>query len=579
MNRSIAPRLLEPLPQPPPLPSLDVSRTVCAVLAELGVRQVYGLVGGAIAPFSEALGKSELQVFHCRHECGAGYAAVEAHFASGLPTAVFVTTGPGVTNALTGMAAARWEGAKVVLISGMTSSAQRGRWACQETSSETMPLSGIYGAGPLFHYAATLEHPSQLDTIAARLAHGFSRPEGFVAHLALPLSVQSAPLERPVRPVAAGVAAGMDSAAADELVSLFASKGFAIWAGFGARGAAAELRALAELTGAPVMCSPRAKGVFPEDHPLYLGSTGLGGHASVDAHFAAHRPAHLLVLGTRLAEPTSFWSEALLPTELMVHVDVDPSVAGAAYPAARTLFVQAEIRSFVRMLLARLPRAHGGPRGLISALERPPHLTFEQSGPVRPQALMQAIQEVIIEGTDAVVMTESGNSFAWGNHLLRFREPGRYRVSTGYGAMGHAAAGVVGAALGRGGKAVAVLGDGAMLMGTEVSTAVQYGAQAVWVVLNDGRYNMVEQGMTALGFQPLETRLPDTDFVQMARGAGADGIKVAREDELVAALEAAMAAEVPFVVDVRISPDARAPWMRRIQNLILQGAEGSGGEA
>ncbi len=118
-----------------------------------------------------------------------------------------------------------------------------------------------------------------------------------------------------------------------------------------------------------------------------------------------------------------------------------------------------------------------------------------------------------------------------------------------------------------------------MLMNNEVSTAVQYRARAVWIVMNDAQYGMVEQGMRAQGYQPLETAIPRVDFVAMARACGANGARVRHEHELDAALEAAMVAEGPFVVDVRIDPSETAPWMRRIQNLIAQGSEGPNGGA
>jgi len=199
------------------------------------------------------------------------------------------------------------------------------------------------------------------------------------------------------------------------------------------------------------------------------------------------------------------------------------------------------------------------------------------SGPVRPAVLMEVIQHVIVDGSDAVLMAESGNAFAWGNHYLRFEEPGRYRVSVGYGSMGHVAAGVVGTTLASGKKAVAIVGDGSMLMNNEVSTAVAYGAKAVWIVLNDACYGMVEHGMRAQGFRPTHTAIPRVDFVQYARSMGADGVRVERETELEGALVAAMNAKGPFVVDVQVDPSEPGPWMKRIQALIAQGAKGGGG--
>jgi acetolactate synthase-1/2/3 large subunit len=100
---------------------------------------------------------------------------------------------------------------------------------------------------------------------------------------------------------------------------------------------------------------------------------------------------------------------------------------------------------------------------------------------------------------------------------------------------------------------------------------VQYGAQAVWVVLNDGLYAMCDQGMRQMGWDPFGTAIPMTDFVSIARASGADGVRVEREADLDAALGAAMNAPGPFVVDVRIDPGESAPTGRRNRNLMQQG--------
>jgi acetolactate synthase-1/2/3 large subunit len=193
-------------------------------------------------------------------------------------------------------------------------------------------------------------------------------------------------------------------------------------------------------------------------------------------------------------------------------------------------------------------------------------------GQVRPRVLMEAIQQIVVEESDAIVMAEAGNSFAWATHHLRFAHPDRYRISTGVGAMGHAVTGVVGAALGRTGKAVAIVGDGAMLMNNEISTAVRFQIPAVWIVLNDGRYNMCAQGMALQGFQGVDTKIPTVDFVMLSRSMGADGIRVERESDLPAVLEKALRSPVPFVVDVMIDPSQPAPIGGRVKSLISQGA-------
>lgn len=545
----------------------------------LGVESAFGLIGGAIAPFCEALSQGTIKVVHCRHEGGAVFAAIESSFVNGRPALVFTTTGPGLTNAITGAVAARRDGARVIIVSGATAAPQRGKWAFQETSTYTMPVSGLFTAGPIFHYALQIEQPTEVAEITRRLSLGLQSPGGFVAHLAVPLALQNAKaMAAPnVGSISMMLPGGSLTASAD-YAQVLMEEPFAIWVGFGARGAAGLIRELAVRTGAPVMCSPRGKGIFPENHPQFVGVTGFGGHASVSTFMRDQRPAYILVLGTRLGEFTSFWDPEMTPSKAFIHVDIDPEVPGVAYPTVHTFGVQSEIGAFVESLLDHIPAmARSAPRRTPSHVPPEP-LTPREFGLVRPGFLMEAIQRVIVDGSDAVVMTEAGNAFAWGSHAFCFTTPGRYRVSTGFGSMGHAVAGVIGAALARRGKAVAVCGDGAMLMNSEISTAVCYGIPAVWVVLNDAQYGMIDQGMRSLGMDPVETKIPPCDFVMIARGMGADGVRVEREADLDKALTDAMAAKGPFVVDVLVDPRAPAPFHKRNQSLHQQGAMGTLGK-
>lgn len=536
-----------------------VADTLARALANLGATHAFGILGGAIAPFARALAHHAVRIVHTRHEAGAAFAATEACFASGRPSVVFATTGPGVLNALTGMAAARWEGARVVLVSGATGADQRGRWAFQETS-------GPIGRD-VFHYAQSIEALDELGPVVRRLRAGCARPEGFVAHLSVPLPMQTSQHRALADDAGAHASSGVGAEAIARVAALVTRVPIAIWVGFGARDVADDVRKLAERLEAPVMCSPRGKGIFPERHPLFAGVTGLGGDHAVARRLGAAR--FTLVLGSRLGELSSFWDPALVAPEGLIHVDLDPAVFGAAYPHVPTFGVHAEIGAFLRGLLARLGRGPRRPRRPVAAPPAAVALPASRS-PVRPSVLLAEIQRTIVERSDAIVMTEAGNAFAWGTHALRFDRP-RYRVSTGFGSMGQATAGVVGAALAAG-RAVAIVGDGAMLMNSEVSTAVQYGARAVWIVLNDSRYGMIEQGMRSQGWQPLATAIPTTCFATIARAMGALGIRVIDEVDLPDALAQAMAHDGPVVVDVIVDPDEQAPIGRRIKNLIAQGA-------
>ena len=544
-----------------------VATALVQLLTQLGVTHAFGVMGGAIAPFFHAVAHGDLTALHMRHETGAAFAAVEASLATGRPTLVFTTAGPGLTNAITGMLAARWEGARVVFVSAATSAAQRGRIGTQETGPTTVDLATVA------HLAVTIEHAAQLAPLAIQLATAFARPGGFVAHVSLPIDQQRAPCPPPPRlGDHRALVPRCDPATLAEHAALLRARPPVVWLGFGARDAVAPIRHLVERLGARVICSPRAKGVFPEDHPQFLGVTGVGGHSRVDEVLAADRPDYTLVLGTRLGESTSFWASEFAPARAFIQVDVDAGALGVAYPQVPTHGVVADVGEYVLGLRAAL-----GPAGDADAatpelpIRRGPRHAPRASGPVRPQYLFEELQRVVVDGSDAWLMAESGNAFCWANHLLRFATPGRYRVSPGFGSMGHAATGVVGAALARRDKAVAVVGDGAMIMQNELHAAVQHRADALWVILNDACYLMCAQGMAVMGWEPFSCELPRIDFVAMARAVGADGERVATELELGPALERALVARGPWVLDVTIDPREQPPSGRRNRSLMQQG--------
>jgi acetolactate synthase-1/2/3 large subunit len=173
-----------------------------------------------------------------------------------------------------------------------------------------------------------------------QLAQGLGRRGGFVAHVALPTALQAMPLAE----VSSLTQRGLDDApfveasgtptpaALQACMRALADEPFALWLGFGARDAAREVRAFVERTGAAVFCTPRGKGILPETHPRFIGVTGMGGHEAVAAWVATHRPARILVLGSRLGEASSLFDPRLVPRLGFVHADVDAGVPGVAYP-------------------------------------------------------------------------------------------------------------------------------------------------------------------------------------------------------------------------------------------------------
>lgn len=540
-----------------------VAGHVARMLWELGVREAYGVCGREIVPVWSALlatrgTEHEIATRHARHENGAGFAAIGSWFETGRPVAVFVTTGPGLTNVITSLETARAAGTKLVLVSPLTPAAERGRLGIQDTSPNGYANPDLYLSGRTFDVAMAVESPAQLPTLAGQLAAGMAGAGVFLAHIAIPTRLQAAATA--VAPVVSAQrrrTPGISPEVADELVELLARDPFAVWLGWGARGHAASVRRLVDVTGAPVISSPRGLGIADRE-PSFLGSTGNGGRASLAEELAAEGIRLTLVLGSGLGEATSGWSEALVPPDGFVHVDLDARVFGRSYPQAPTLGVQADVGAVLDALLARTDRLVRRPlktRPRMSELR----LAVAADGLVHPAALMAVLQRVIVEGSDMPVFADASSAMFWGARHLTFPEPGRWFVEGRFGSMGSAGAAVVGAASGRAGSALAICGDGSMHMQDEISTAVRYGLRAIWIVLNDSGLGIVRAGMAINGLTLHDADYPAADFAAIARHKGAQGVGVTSMREVDAALKRAVAADGPFLVDVLIDPTVVPP--------------------
>jgi acetolactate synthase-1/2/3 large subunit len=545
--------------RPEPAMPMTVADHVARLLVALGVREAWGVCGREIIPvWCSLMAAPEITTRHARHESGAGFAALGSGIQTGRPVAIFVTTGPGVTNTITSLEAARSAGARFVLLSPLTPAAERGRLGIQETGPAGYNNPDLYTPGRVFDVVTQLESPEQLPTLAGRLASGFAGAGGFSAHIAIPTKLQAELTEiAPAVPVHRRPPPSLSPAVADELVELLAREPFAVWLGWGARGHATAVRRLLDLTGAPAICSPRGLGIA-DGHPGFLGVTGNGGSPSLAEDLRRFDLRRTLVLGTRLSEATSGWVPELVAPDGFVHVDLDPDVFGHAYPHAPTLGVQAEIGEVLEAILARADRLVCRAAPPARRLPRA-GVPVEREGVVHPVALMAAIQREIVDATDMPVLADASSAMFWGARHLSFVDPHRWLVEGAWGSMGIAGAAVVGAASGRGGAAAAICGDGSMHMQDEISTAVRYGLRAIWIVMNDDGLGIVRAGMRANGRLEHDADYPPTDFAAVARAKGAEAVRVTSARGLVAALRYAVAAEGPFLVDVAVDPAVAPP--------------------
>ena len=541
----------------------DFSSFLARGLSLLGVEWAFGVPGGGIARIWRALIEGSNQVCFS-HEQGAVFAAIEAGVATNRPVVVFCTTGPGLTNTLSGLVAARHEGARLILISARTSPAQRGTCAIQETPA-MVPSADFFSPGWLFDDVFLLDFPEQLASCLACLSRRLQTPGGYVAHLSIPVSVQNQQVpELAARHPATAYSPAIDPSAVARAAALLRGRRFVVWVGYGARGAERQVRAFIERTGAPVLTTARGKGVISDRDPHLLMVTGMGGHPDARRWLAAYRPEVCLVLGTRRGEASGGWDPSLTPSEGFIQVDVNPAADG---PRTRHLMtVEGDVGSFLELLTPSMPAA-SGPIEYGTPYPQPPEARL--GGAVRPQFLMGAMERVLTR-RGCPILVEPGSSMAWAIHWLRVLEPGLLRIPSQFGCMGHMTCGVVGAALASGRPAACLTGDGSMLMAEEVHTAADKGVPAIWVVLNNAGLQMVEAGMTANGPFGSEARFLRCDFTKLAGAWGATGIAVSEESEVDGALASALDAGGPCIVDVQVDPKEIAPFGERLETLSRQ---------
>lgn len=541
----------------------DLSSRLVEALSHLGVRWAFGVSGGGIARVWRALIEGVNQV-HFRDERGAAFAAVEASLATRSPVVVFTTTGPGITNAISGLAAARYEGARVLLLSPRTSPAQRELVAVQETPG-MMPSADLFFPGWLFDDAFLIDAAEQLQTCIRRLGHRLQMPGSYVAHLSIAVSVQNASVPWEPGSRAAVYAGSPDPQAVQRVAEMLNGKGFFLWVGHGARHAYPQVRELVAKTGAPVVATPRGKGVLSDRDRHLLMVSGLGGHREPMRTLAEYRPDMALVLGSRLGEASGGWDQGMLPPGGLIQVDESPGFTGTA-GGRISVAVQGDIGRTLDLLTPLLEGTRLAPRfpSPYPAFPQARHLQG-----VRPPYLMGSLERQLI-ARDCPIMVEPGSAMAWTTHWMKVPEPGLLRLPSQFGSMGHMTCGVVGRALSTGRPAACLTGDGSMLMAEEVHTAVDTGAPAIWVVMNDAKYAMVEAGMAATAPFGSEARFARCDFERLATGWGAGGISVEEEADLDAALRIAVECGGPFVVDVRVDTTQLAPFGARLETLAKQ---------
>jgi pyruvate dehydrogenase (quinone) len=541
-----------------------VAQVIVDALEELEVRQVFGVVGDALNPLTDAIRRAgTVDWVGCRHEEAAAFAAGAQSQLTGTIGVCMGTVGPGSVHLLNGLYDAAKSRTPVLAIAGQVPLAEVGTDYFQEVDNDLLFRDVAV-------FRATITSPAQLPgllEIAVRSAIG----RGGVAVLTVPGDVgdQEVPDDRPARLSLTRPASRPDDPALDEAAELINSVDrVTLLVGRGARGAREETLALAERLAAPMVLTLKAKEGFEGDNPFEVGQTGLIGNPA--AAWAMDHAEALVLVGTDF--PYRDWYPE---GRKVVQIDTVAEHIGRRVPVDVALVADAgpTLRGLLDRLDAREDRSHldgarerfaawrkaqrrlAAPdhdRGLVgkvrSALDNREHL-------VRPEALAAAIDEAAAD--DAVFTSDTGMATVWLSRFVRMHGDRRLLGSYNLGSMANAMPQALGAQfLDRHRQVVAFCGDGglSMLLG-DLITLRTHQLPVKLVVFDNRRLGMVKLEQEQVGLPEFGTELDNPDFAAVATAMGITGIRVTRPAELAEGVRKAFSTPGPVLLDVLTNPE------------------------
>jgi acetolactate synthase I/II/III large subunit len=575
--------------RPPTMALVDTPKRMVDVflryLKEEGVRHVFAIPGGLVYPFMAAVeADPSLTLVMPKHEEGGAFMADGYARTTGKLAVCAGTSGPGSTNLVTGVACAFADGVPMLVLTGQAASHALGKGAAQETPREGIDIVEMFR--PITKYSAMV-------TTAESLAHHTRRAlrlaltgrQGPV-HLNVPVDLwEKAAKEdwfdpRTYRPESRAFDRQAVNVAADALLS---AEFPVVLAGSGVACAGAEqhLRALVELLNARVATSPRAKGVFPEDHPLSLGVLGNAGHREARDTVLGDEVDVLFTVGASLSETSTFnWSPKLRPSGTLIQLDIDADRVGRNYPVDVALVGDAQA-ILIELVYHLHRRIRDGVFPASRWRERPDltrgHRRYEDAAsrtsdraPITPQRWRVDLQEVLPD--DAVIFSDIGGHMLFNVHDLCIGAGQRFIINMGFGSMGHGTIAPIGAAMANPGRPVfALVGDGCFAMnGLDLITAAEHDVPVIWIVENNNMHGITWHCSALLSAgKPMRAavyRRP-LEVAALARAMGLHARVVERPGQMQDAVLEAMRLGGPAVIEVRVDGSVVPPLGERAKSL------------
>jgi acetolactate synthase-1/2/3 large subunit len=557
--------------------NLTGSGAILRTLEHLGVKDVFGLPGGAIIPFyDELMASTTIRHILVRHEQGAGHAAEGyASSSAGTVGVAIATSGPGATNLVTAIADAHMDSVPLLLITGQVFSASMGTDAFQEVD-----IVGI--TMPITKHSFLVTDPADVPATLAAAYHIAStgRPGPVLVDITKDAQQKRAPFIWPpkqdlpgYRPVTK--AHGKQIQAAAQLLAEAKRPVFYVGGGVIRARASKELLELAEKVGAPVVTTLMARGAFPDSHPQHLGMPGM--HGTVPAVLAIQESDLLISLGARFDDRVTGKVSDFAPDAKVVHVDIDPA------EISKIRFADVPIVGDAREVISDLISAwddtiiHTTPditqwwTRLTSLREQfPLGYDMPTDGLLSPQMVIERIGQMT--GPEGVYAAGVGQHQMWAAQFIKYERPNSWLNSGGAGTMGYGVPAAMGAKVANPDRVVwAIDGDGCFQMtNQELATCTINNIPIKVAIINNSSLGMVRQWQTLFyegrhSFTDLNTgHIGDgtqtrmiPDFVKMADAYGALGIRVTRAEDIDAAIQLALDTnDRPVVIDFVVSRDA-----------------------
>lgn len=531
-------------------------------LCDLGVEVVFGYPGGAVLPIYDALFRSgRIRHILVRHEQAATHAAEGYARSTGRPGVVLVTSGPGATNAVTGITDALMDSIPMVVITGQVPTALIGTDAFQEADTV-----GITRHCTKHNYL--VKDPA---TLGATIHEAFhiatsGRPGPVVVDIPKDVQVATARYQRPgpiqhktyrpqVKADRSAIEAAVEMLAAAERPILYTGGGI-INSGPAASQLLGELQ---RITGAPVTSTLMGLGCFPASHDAFLGMLGM--HGTYEANMAMNQADLVVAIGARFDDRVTGRLDAFSPDSRKIHIDIDRSSVNKNVRVDLPIIADA---GHAMEDMVRIWKAHQTPRPdttgwwrRIAGWRAVRSLDFAEPGTdIMPQRAVRALWQATHTG-DPIITTEVGQHQMWAAQHFGFELPNKWLTSGGLGTMGYGLPAAIGAQLGNPNALVIdIAGEASIQMNIqELATATQYRLPVKVFILNNQYMGMVRQWQeltySSRYAESYSESLPD--FVRLAKAYGWKGIRIEQRSELDDGIAAMLAHDGPVMVDCRVS--------------------------